>query len=73
MKKNIANSAAAMNSAVMLMPVIVRIRKMPGNGTSGAALRRSIATKPAISTAESASRPIVCVEPQPTSLASTSA
>ena len=36
MKKNIENSDAATNSAVTLMPVIVRCRKMPGNGTSGA-------------------------------------
>jgi hypothetical protein len=42
MKKNIENSAAAISTADTLMPVIVRIRKMPGNGISGALLRRSM-------------------------------
>ena len=42
MKKNIENSDAATSTAVTLTPVIVRIRKMPGNGTSGAFVRRSI-------------------------------
>ena len=42
MKKNIENSAAAIRTADTLMPVIVRIRKMPGNGISGAFERRSM-------------------------------
>ena len=42
MKKNIENNAAAISAAEMLIPVIVRIQKMPGNGISGAWLRRSI-------------------------------
>ena len=63
----------AMNSAVTLMPVIVRIRKMPGNGTSGARVVRSIATNPAMRASESASRPSVCAEAQPALVASTSA
>src|SRR5436305_4640540 len=41
-KKNMENSAAAIKTADTLMPVIVRIRKMPGNGTSGSFWRRSI-------------------------------
>ncbi len=73
MKKNIENSDAATNSAVRLMPVIVRCRKMPGNGTSGALLRSSIATNAAISASDSAIRPSVRVEPQPSLGASTSA
>jgi hypothetical protein len=57
----------------MFTPVIVRIRKMPGNGTSGAFVRSSMATNDPISASASAPSPIVCSEPQPALLASTSA
>ena len=42
MKKNIENSAAATSRPVRFTPRTVRSRKMPGNGTSGARLARSI-------------------------------
>jgi hypothetical protein len=72
MKKNIENSDAPTRSPTTLAPVRVRRRKIP-NGTSGACERSSVATKAAINVAESASNPSVCVEPQPASVASTSA
>jgi hypothetical protein len=72
MKKNIENSEAPSSTPTTLAPVRVRSRKIV-NGTSGFADRSSIATKAAISAADSASRPIVWVDPQPASLASTSA
>ena len=50
----------------------VRERKNE-NGTSGAAVRSSITTKLASRITAAASSPIVCEEPQPASLASTSA
>ena len=43
MKKNIENSAIAISRPVMLIPRIVRMRKMPGNGTSGAFVPVTIA------------------------------
>ncbi len=73
MKKNIENSAIAISRPVMLMPTIERCRKMPGNGTSGARVRSSMNTKPAISAMAIASSPSVVPEPQPAELALTSA
>ena len=55
----------------MLVPVIVRLRKMP-NGTSGAFERSSIATNAPSSASATAPRPSVWPESQPASLASTS-
>jgi len=55
-----------------LAPVIVRERKIE-NGTSGALDLLSIATNAASRSAETASNPIVWVEPHPTRVASTSA
>ena len=72
MKKNIENSDAPTSSPTTFAPVSVRRRKIR-NGTSGAAERSSITTKAASSAADSASKPIVWVEPQPASVASTSA
>ena len=72
MKKNIENSEAPTRRPTTLAPVRVRMRKIE-NGTSGLRARSSIATNAASSTSESASRPIVWLEPQPASLASTSA
>ena len=72
MKKNIENSEAPISRPTTLAPVSVRSRKIE-NGTSGAAERRSIATKAPSSATAPASRPIVWVEPQPASGASTSA
>ena len=72
MKKNIENSEAPIRIPTTLAPVSVRRRKIR-NGTSGASERSSIATKAASSATASASSPIVCVEPQPASVASTSA
>ncbi len=54
------------------MPLIVRSRKMPGNGTSGALVLRSISTKAPISATAIASSPSVVAELQPASLALTS-
>ena len=72
MKKNIEKSAAPTSRPTTLAPVSVRIRKMR-NGTSGAFERSSIAVKIANRAAETPSSPIVWVEPQPASAASTSA
>ena len=72
MKKNIENSEAPTSRPTMFAPVSVRIRKIR-NGTSGAAERRSSATKAASSAADRASSEIVWAEPQPAPLASTSA
>ncbi len=72
MKKNIENSEAPSSNPTTLAPVRVLSLKIR-NGTSGFAERSSIATKAASSPAASASRPTVWVEPQPASLASTSA
>ena len=72
MKKNIENSAIAISRPVTLMPLMLRMRKMPGNGTSGAFVRRSITTKPTSSTTAPPSSMSVVVEPQPASLALTS-
>ena len=49
----------------MLMPRIVRMRKMPGNGTSGAFVVRSMATNEISRTAAIANRTSVSAEPQP--------
>jgi hypothetical protein len=50
---------------MMFAPVGVRRRKNP-SGTSGERERDSMTRKAAMSTAEPASKPIVCSEPQPT-------
>ena len=71
MKKNIENSAIATSSATTLVPVIVRLRKMP-NGTSGAFDRCSIATNAPSSASATAASPSVWPEVQPASFASTS-
>src|ERR687898_638054 len=70
MKKNIENSDAPTRSPTMLAPVSVRRRKIR-NGISGAAERSSIATKAAISAAESPRSPSVWADPHPASVAST--
>ena len=57
--------------AAFLAPRNVRRRKIE-NGTSGLLVRRSMTTNAARSTTEIAPRTIVCVEPQPALLASTS-
>src|SRR5919109_728908 len=72
MKKNIEKSDAPTRRPTTFAPVNVRRRKIR-NGMSGAVDRSSIATKAASSAADSASSPIVWVEPQPASVASTSA
>ena len=72
MKKNIENSAIAISRPVTLMPRIVRTRKMPGNGTSGAFVRSSISTNATSSTTAPPSSTNVVDEPQPASLALTS-
>src|SRR4051812_7110797 len=70
-KKNVENRAMANSSAVTLMPLIERRRKMPGNGTSGALVARSIATKPTSSAVARAIMISVWAEPQPAELAFT--
>ena len=72
MKKNMENSEAPVRSPTTLAPVRVRRRKIE-NGTSGDFARLSIATKAPSSATEAASSTIVCVDPHPTSGASTSA
>src|SRR5436190_6494393 len=72
MKKNIEKSDAPTSNPTTFAPVSVRSRKIP-NGTSGSLERSSIATKAAKSTADTASNPIVWVEPQPALVASTNA
>ena len=71
MKKNIENSDIAISSATMLMPVIVRRRKI-ANGTSGAFERSSMTMNAARSASATAPSPSVWPESQPASLASTS-
>src|SRR3954452_18495891 len=72
MKKNIEHSGAPIGSPLTFAPVSVREEKIR-NGTSGCSERSSMATKVASRSDDSANRPIVCVEPQPALLASTSA
>jgi hypothetical protein len=70
MKKNIANSEPPTISPTAFAPVRVRFWKMR-NGTSGACDRSSIEVNTPSSATANASRPIVCVEPQPALSAST--
>ncbi len=72
MKKNIENSDMPMSSPTTLDARSVRSRKIQ-NGSSGWRARDSMTMKAASSAADTASRPIVCVEPQPALSASTSA
>src|SRR3954465_13642673 len=70
-KKNIENSDIAISRPTMFTLVIVRLRKMPGSGTSGALLLRSMTKNEAIMTSAVPIRISVSPEPQPTLLALT--